>query len=203
MIDKKLYCETFSHLRASEEAKKEVFHMREQTHRRIPKILRAAAIAAAMTCALAVTAGAVNVATDGELFRQFTIVWTGEDSLRAVDEEGNEVQITTVAADDIVTKEDGRLILRANGEEIDITDAMAAEGRYHYEYEMTVVHEDGSEEARTITIDVTGDLNEWVVTEDHGDGAAVTTVIRDDGETDAPPAGTETAVPESTELKGE
>ncbi len=51
MIDKKLYCETFSHLRASEEAKKEVFHMREQTHRWIPKILRAAAIAAAMTCA--------------------------------------------------------------------------------------------------------------------------------------------------------
>ena len=175
--------------------------MREQTHRRIPKILRAAAIAAAMTCALAVTAGAVNVATDGELFRQFTIVWTGEDSLRAVDEEGNEVQITTVAADDIVAKEDGRLILRANGEEIDITDAMAAEGRYHYEYEMTVVHEDGSEEARTITIDVTGDLNEWTVTEDHGDGVAVTTVVRDDGETDAPPAGTETAPLESEDLE--
>ena len=176
MIDKKLYCETFSHLRASEEAKKEVFHMREQTHRWIPKILRAAAIAAAMTCALAVTAGAVNVATDGELFRQFTIIWTGEDSLHAVDTEGNE---------------------------IDITDAIAAEGRYHHEYEMTVVHEDGSEEKRTITIDVMGDLNEWTVTEDHGDGVAVTTVVRDDGETDAPPAGTETAVPESTEMKGE
>ncbi len=46
-------------------------------------------------------------------------------------------------------------------------------------------------------------LNEWTVTEDHGDGVAVSTVVRDDGETDAPPAGTETAVPESMELKGE
>lgn len=201
MIDKKLYCETFSHLRASEEAKKEVFHMSEKTNRRIPKVLRAAAIAAAMTCALAVTAGAVNMATDGELFRQFTIIWTGEDSLRAVDAEGNEVQITTVPADDIVTKVDGRLILRANGEEIDITDAMTAEGRYHHEYGMTVVHEDGSEEERTITIDVTGDLNEWTVTEDHGDGVAGTTVVRDDGEIDAPPAGTETAPLESEDLE--
>lgn len=201
MIDKKLYCETFSHLRASEKAKEEVFHMREQTHRRTPKVLRAAAIAAAMTCALAVTAGAVNVATDGELFRQFTIIWTGEDSLRAVDAEGNEVQITTVPADDVVTKEDGRLILRANGEEIDITDAMAAEGRYHYEYEVAAAREGGSEEARTITIDVTGDLEEWTVTEDLGDGATITTVVRADEGTDAPSAGTETGAPESAELE--
>ncbi len=199
MIDKELYCETFSRLKASEEAKKEVFHMREQKHGRIPKILRTAAIAAAMTCALAVTAGAVNVATDGELFRRFTIIWTGEDSLRAVDAEGNEVQITTVPADDIVTKEDGRLILRANGEEIDITDAMAAEGRYHYEYGMTVVHEDGSEEERTITIDVTGDLDRWTVNEGHGDGAA--TVVGGGGENSAPPASMETAPLESEDLE--
>ena len=85
MIDKKLYCETFSRLHASEEAKKEVFQMTKKKGARIPKLLRGAAIAAAMTMALAVTAGAVNIATDGEFFRQFTIVWTGEDSMRAVD----------------------------------------------------------------------------------------------------------------------
>ena len=97
MIDKKLYCETFSRLHASEEAKKEVFQMTKKKGARIPKLLRGAAIAAAMTMALAVTAGAVNIATDGEFFRQFTIVWTGEDSMRAVDAEGNEVYITTAS----------------------------------------------------------------------------------------------------------
>ena len=62
MIDKKLYCETFSRLHASEEAKKEVFQMTKKKGARIPKLLRGAAIAAAMTMALAVTAGAVNIA---------------------------------------------------------------------------------------------------------------------------------------------
>ena len=57
MIDKKLYCETFSRLHASEEAKKEVFQMTKKKGTRIPKLLRGAAIAAAMTMALAVTAG--------------------------------------------------------------------------------------------------------------------------------------------------
>ena len=77
MIDEKLYCETFSRLRASEKAKEEVFHkMKNKTHaRRLPKLLRTAAIAAVMAMALAVTAGAVNYATDGALFRQFRIAF--------------------------------------------------------------------------------------------------------------------------------
>ena len=72
MIDKRMYRETFSQLRASDQAKQEVLQkMQEIKHRkRMPKVLRGAAIAAAMVMALAVTAGAVNVATDGELFRQ-------------------------------------------------------------------------------------------------------------------------------------
>ena len=68
MIDKDLYRETFSRLCASDEAKKEVFHMMEKQKKiRIPKLLRGAAIAAVMTMALAVTAAAANAATDGML----------------------------------------------------------------------------------------------------------------------------------------
>lgn len=50
MIDKRLYQETFSHLRASDQAKQEVFQkMQEMKHRkRMPRVLRGAAIAAAM-----------------------------------------------------------------------------------------------------------------------------------------------------------
>ena len=40
MIDKKLYCETFSRLHASEEAKKEVFQMTKKKGARIPKLLQ-------------------------------------------------------------------------------------------------------------------------------------------------------------------
>ena len=66
--------------------------MQEMKHRkRMPRVLRGAAIAAAMVMALAVTAGAVNVATDGEFFRQFTIVWTSGNQYLAQDNQGNEV----------------------------------------------------------------------------------------------------------------
>ena len=71
MIDKRLYCETISRLCASEEAKKEVFRMIKEKKRirHLPKALRAGAIAAAMTMALAVTAGAADMATGGALLR--------------------------------------------------------------------------------------------------------------------------------------
>ena len=51
MIDKRLYQETFSHLRASDQAKQEVFQkMQEMKHRkRMPRVLRGAAIAAAIS----------------------------------------------------------------------------------------------------------------------------------------------------------
>ena len=162
MIDKRLYQETFSHLRASDQAKQEVFQkMQEMKHRkRMPRVLRGAAIAAAM-----------NVATDGEFFRQFTIVWTSGNQYLAQDNQGNEVYVT-VAAGEPVTKENGRLILHAQGEEIDITEAMETAGAYHYAYDMDVVHEDGSRETRTVTIDVTGDLDRWTVSQDNGDGTS-------------------------------
>ena len=46
MIDKRLYQETFSHLRASDQAKQEVFQkMQEMKHRkRMPRVLRGAAM---------------------------------------------------------------------------------------------------------------------------------------------------------------
>ena len=40
---------------------------------------------------------------------------------------------------------------------------------------MTVVHEDGSEEIRTVTIEVTGTPENWTVTQDNGDGVAYVT----------------------------
>ena len=174
MIDKKLYCETFSRLRASEEAKKEVLQMKEKKRMRMPKILRGAAIAAAMTMALAVTAGALNRDTDGDLFRQFTIIWSEDNHYVAQDDQGNQVDITLMDGD-LVTEEDGRLILHMNGENIDITEELEAEGVYACAYDMEVVHEDGSRETRTVSIQVTGSPENWTVTQDNGDGIAYET----------------------------
>ena len=125
----------------------------------------------------------MNVATDGEFFRQFTIVWTSGNQYLAQDNQGNEVYVT-VAAGEPVTKENGRLILHAQGEEIDITEAMEPAGAYHYAYDMDVAHEDGSRETRTVTIDVTGDLDRWTVSQDNGDGTSYETVSGDNGLTE-------------------
>ena len=202
MIDPKLYCETFSRLRASEEAKKEVLQMKEKKRVRMPKVLRGAAIAAAMAMALAVTAGAVNLATDGELFRYFTVVWAGEDSLLAVDGQGNQVEVTMVPEGQ-VTVEDGRMILHAQGEETDITDEIEATGSYHFAYDMTVVHDDGSEEVRTITIDITGGPDQWTLTQDNGDGTQYTTSGPDGEEPAVPESGTADSATKSAAVAGD
>ena len=176
MIDKRMYRETFSQLRASDQAKQEVLQkMQEMKQRkRMPRVLRGAALAAAMMMALAVTAGAVNVAMDGALFRQFTIVWTSGDQYLARDDQGNAVSITLVDGD-VVTEEDGRLILHVDGEDIDITEELETEGVYDYAYDMEVVREDGSRETRTVTIEVTGTPENWTVTQDNGDGVVYET----------------------------
>ena len=176
MIDKRMYRETFSQLRASDQAKQEVLQkMQEMKQRkRMPRVLRGAALAAAMVMALAITAGAVNVATDGALFRQFTIVWTSGDQYLARDDQGNAVSITLVDGD-VVTEEDGRLILHVDGEDIDITEELETEGVYDYAYDMEVVREDGSRETRTVTIEVTGTPENWTVTQDNGDGVVYET----------------------------
>lgn len=166
MIDKKLYCETFSRLHASEEAKKEVFQMKENRRSRMPGLLRTAAIAAVMACALAVTAGAVNVATDGALFQILGVVWTDgyETRYEAVDEAGNRIDVAVAESSTVETK-DGRMTLYAAGEEIDITDEMAETGAYHFEKVM---------EHRTVVVDVAGDQENWSLTE---------TVTNEGGET--------------------
>ena len=185
MIDRKLYRETFSRLRASEEAKREVLLKMEtvKQRKRTPKILRGAAIAAAVAMALAVTAGAVNVATDGAFFRQFTIVWTGEHELTATDGQGNEVYIT-VADQGPVWEEDGRVFITGGGgETMDITEALERDGRCRSTCDMTVIHEDGSEEVRTVTIDVTGVPGDWTAVQDNGDDSCITITSHDRGET--------------------
>ncbi|MDO4314914.1 MAG: hypothetical protein Q4C45_03990 [Oscillospiraceae bacterium] len=168
MIDQKLYCETFSRLHASEEAKKEVFRMKENRNKRakMPKLLRTAAVAAVMACALAVTAGAVNLATDGALFATLREVWSDgyETRYEAVDEAGNLMDIAVMAGS-TVTEDNGRLILHAAGEDIDITGELTDDGAYHFE-KVT--------EHRTVVVDIAGTPENWTLTERVTDENGVT-----------------------------
>ena len=98
MIDRRLYCETFSRLCASEEAKKEVFQMMKEKKeaKRLPRVLRAGAIAAVMTVVLAVSAGAADLASGGALFRNLREVWSDgyETRYEAVDQDGNQLMFS-------------------------------------------------------------------------------------------------------------
>lgn len=161
MIDKRLYCETFSRLCASEEAKKEVFQMmnEKKNTRRFPRVLRAGAIAAVMTLALAVTAGAADLATGGAFFQSLRQVWTDgyETRYEAVDREGNEILLSVSAGARIEKRDGGRtVVLCAAGEEVDITEKLAEDGRYHFEKET---------ESRSVEVDVTGGAEAWELTE--------------------------------------
>ena len=172
MIDKRLYCETISRLCASEEAKKEVFQMIKEKKRikRLPKALRAGAIAAAMTMALAVTAGAADMATGGALLRSIREVWSDgyETRYEAVDQDGNQLMFSVSEGARIEKRDDGKvMVLCAAGEEVDITGAMAKDGAYHFEKSM---------ENRSVEVDVTGSADAWELTETitDSDGTAYT-----------------------------
>lgn len=160
MIDKRLYCETFSRLCASEESKREVIQMmHEKKHRKsLPKALRAGAIAAAMTMALAVTAGAVNLATGGEFFQTLRQVWTDgyETRYEGLDPNGNPMELSVTQGAAVYETEDGRLMLRAAGEEVDITSGLEEKGEARFE-KVT--------DRRTVQVTVSGTREDWVLEE--------------------------------------
>ena len=152
-MDRMLFHETFSRLRASDEAKEEVLAMTQETKKRHTGAARVLTIAAAVVLALAVTAGAANGLTDGNLFITLSTVWS--DGIKTVYEDQSGATYQTYDLRGEVEKGDGRLYLVAGEEEMDITDAMANEGSYHYETEQDGV---------SLVVDVTGDTERWTCT---------------------------------------
>lgn len=174
MIDKELYCETFSKLQASPEAKKEV--LSKMKPKRI--IWKTVAVAAVMTIALAATAAAANLATDGQLLQILQQVWSDgfETRYEVTDETGNLITISAAETASI-TVENGTMLLHAAGETVDITEEMEQTGAYHFEK---------NSETRKVVVDVTGTLEDWTLTETttNADGVSYTTAYTS-GDTDA------------------
>ena len=153
MIDKRLYCETFSRLCASEEAKKEVFQMMKEKKeaKRLPRVLRAGAIAAVMTVVLAVSAGAADLASGGALFRSLREVWSDgyETRYEAVDQDGNQLMFSVSAGARIEKRDDGKvMVLCAAGEEVDVAGSVES-----WELTETVTDSDGTAYTNRFTSD--------------------------------------------------
>lgn len=184
MIDKDLYRETFSRLCASDEAKKEVFHMMEKQKKiRIPKLLRGAAIAAVMTMALAVTAAAANAATDGMLLNgiMFHILSMDENRMELMDDEGNRFSVTAVDGD-LVREEDGRVYIQTDSGDVDITDSLLENGSYTFECELNTAIENGGLERGAMEVKITGVPGDLTVSQKSVDGEGNVTVYAVAGE---------------------
>ncbi len=130
MMDERLYRETFSRLRASGEAKKEVLvkmsEMNEKkTMKRPLKALRVLAMAAMLTLALAVTA---NAASNGALFENMRIIFRDDSHIVLENDAGERVEVIGTFAK--AELRDGNLILTVDGAEFDITDEIVENGVY-------------------------------------------------------------------------
>lgn len=164
MIDERLYRDTFSRLHASGEAKEEVLlkmnEMREKkTVRRPLKALRAAALAAMLTLALAVTA---NAASNGTLFENLRIIW--QDGSRIVLEDGTGTRVEVIGAYANAELRDGKLMLTLDdAAAIDITEDIVKNGSY-----TATVNRDGTE----VNVTVTGSLEDWNIETSFEDGNA-------------------------------
>lgn len=121
MIDKELYCETFSKLQASPSAKKEVLTMMKNKKNNLWKTV---VLAAVMALALAATAGAVNMATDGALVGRLRQLWTeGNVTRYQIENNGRTIDVTVAGVDesqgdvsyhveeDVTLSEDGKSVI--------------------------------------------------------------------------------------------
>lgn len=197
MIDETLYRETFSRLQASEKAKKEVLEKMKNTKKmRLPRVLRGGVIAAALIAALAVSAAA---AAGGGLlegvFHELTIIWSDGFHDVMVDEEGNEWNAYNVSAE--TELRDGRLILKAMGQEADITDELEKDGEAVRTFER-----DGFD----LTVTVTGTVEEPYIFSSSSDTLGVVACENQDGAVSERVAGPEpgdiAAMTDGSEARG-
>ena len=124
MFDQSSYCNDCAKITLGADKIEEMILMTENQKKkalRFPK--RAALLAAALVAALCLTAAAAEVPAVQEFFATvFATISTNGDLATGL-------TLPTVA----VEEREGRSILIVNGEETDVTDALAKEGKYLYE----------------------------------------------------------------------
>lgn len=123
MFDPKSYCKACDKLTLDAGKMKEMITMTENTGKKpVRRPTRVVLVAAALAAALGITASAAELPAVQEFFATIFVTVTA-------DGEAAGLTIPSVA----VEKREGRSILVVDGEETDITDALAQDGKYLYE----------------------------------------------------------------------
>ena len=144
MFDRRSYLDTISALRADPDKLEEIIKMKENDRRHIPHSLRPVAAVAAALALLGISVGAVNTEPVQEFLYHISTA----------------VQVGVFRQD--ITTEDGRAILLLDGEETDITDALAQDGHYTFQQQS---------EGTVLDLTVTGSVQDWTLTcSVHGEG---------------------------------
>ena len=133
MFDRRSYLDTISALRADPDKLEEIIKMKENDRRHIPHSLRPVAAVAAALALLGISVGAVNTEPVQEfLYHISTAVQVGVFRQDITTEEG--VDLTIYHMPEVSLEDrDGRAILLLDGEETDITDALAQDGHYTFQ----------------------------------------------------------------------
>ena len=162
MFDRRSYLDTISALRADPDKLEEIIKMKENDRRHIPHSLRPVAAVAAALALLGISVGAVNTEPVQEfLYHISTAVQVGVFRQDIITEEG--VDLTIYHMPEVSLEDrDGRAILLLDGEETDITDALAQDGHYTFQQQS---------EGTVLDLTVTGSVQDWTLTcSVHGEG---------------------------------
>ncbi len=153
MFDHNAYRERCSELHISEEALQEVIEMAEQKQKKtVRRPMRVGLIAAALCALLIVTVSAANPELlEGLLVSIRSSVSVGDYREDLTMESGEQV-IALREPEAAVEERDGRMFLVVDGEETDITEAMAEDGSYHWER-----RDEGAVVRVTVTLDENGE----------------------------------------------
>lgn len=198
MFDPKVYRDLCRELRAPEDKIEEVIQMTKQTNpkrRRPVRVLLAAA--AALALMVVGVSAAYPDAVQEWMYQIVGVVKVGGYRQDLTLEQGNMVTVFSVP-EAAVENRDGRAILRLDGEETDITDALAADGRYVCER---------TDEGTRLTVTVEGSAEQWSMTVTLGsadsDSAPIYSFTSDsEGGADASLKNTGIAAEEGVEISG-
>ena len=154
MFDRRSYLDTISALRADPDKLEEIIKMKENDRRHIPHSLRPVAAVAAALALLGISVGAVNTEPVQEfLYHISTAVQVGVFRQDITTEEG--VDLTIYHMPEVSLEDrDGRAILLLDGEETDITDALAQDGHYTFQQQS---------EGTVLDLTVTGSVQDWTL----------------------------------------
>ena len=129
MFDPQVYRDACGKMTVPQEKLEEMIAMTEVKEKKVRRPFRAALIAAAAVAMMVVGVGAANPEAVQELFVQIaTVVRVDEYRQEMVTSEGESITVLNIPKVNVENR-DGRAVLMVDEEEVDITQALAEQGK--------------------------------------------------------------------------